>query len=163
MDDNFQDDQWAQTAAQLAARGATVTCAESCTGGMLAARLTDLPGSSAWFEMAFATYSNAAKQQILGVSAETLAQYGAVSAQTVREMAAGARRIARADYALAVSGIAGPGGGSAEKPVGTVWFALAAENGITAEVCRFSGSRAEIRRAAVTYALRMLAKHLQAA
>jgi nicotinamide-nucleotide amidase len=107
----------------LRERGATVTTAESCTGGLIASLLTRVPGSSDGFHAGFVTYSNAIKQSVLGVHADTLAQHGAVSEEVVREMALGALECAGADYAIAVSGIAGPDGGSAEKPVGTVWLA----------------------------------------
>lgn len=107
----------------LRERGATVTTAESCTGGLIASLLTAVPGSSEGFHAGFVTYSNAIKQSVLGVREDTLAQYGAVSEEVVREMALGALERANADYAIAVSGIAGPDGGSPEKPVGTVWLA----------------------------------------
>ncbi len=106
----------------LKARGATVTTAESCTGGWIAKAITDIAGSSAWFERGFVTYSNEAKSQMIGVSEATLRDNGAVSEPVVVEMAIGALRAARADYAISVSGVAGPDGGSVEKPVGTVWF-----------------------------------------
>lgn len=142
--------------AKLAAKYQTVTCAESCTGGLLAARLTHLGGSSAWFETGFVTYSNDAKRRLLGVKQETLSAYGAVSAETVREMAEGARRAAGADYAVSISGIAGPGGGSAEKPVGTVWFGLASAQGVQAERKHFEGDREAVRMQAVAFALEWL-------
>jgi nicotinamide-nucleotide amidase len=107
----------------LRERGATVTTAESCTGGLLASLLTRVPGSSNGFHAGFVTYSNAIKQSVLGVRADTLAQHGAVSEAVVREMAHGALERTGAQYAIAVSGIAGPDGGTAEKPVGTVWLA----------------------------------------
>ncbi len=107
----------------LRARGATLTTAESCTGGLIASMLTRIPGSSDGFHAGFVTYSNAVKQSVLGVSAQTLAQHGAVSEEVVRAMALGAINRSGADYAIAVSGIAGPDGGTAEKPVGTVWLA----------------------------------------
>lgn len=107
----------------LRERGATLTTAESCTGGLIASMLTRVPGSSDGFHAGFVTYSNAIKQSVLGVSEDTLARYGAVSEEVVREMARGALERASADYAIAVSGIAGPDGGSPEKPVGTVWLA----------------------------------------
>ncbi len=113
-----------QVGLALKARGATVTTAESCTGGWLAKAITDIAGSSAWFERGFVTYSNEAKAQMIGVREETLAQHGAVSESVVVEMAIGALKAARADFAVAISGIAGPDGGSEEKPVGTVWFAF---------------------------------------
>lgn len=111
-----------QVGLALKARGATVTTAESCTGGWLAKAITDTAGSSAWFERGFVTYSNEAKAQMIGVREETLAQHGAVSEPVVVEMAIGALKAARADFAVAISGIAGPDGGSEEKPVGTVWL-----------------------------------------
>lgn len=148
---------------QLAQRGETITCAESCTGGLLAAALTRLPGSSAWFETGFVTYSNEAKQRLLGVSADSLRQYGAVSEAVVHEMAAGARQAADADYALSISGIAGPDGGSPEKPVGTVCFGLADRQTTYARTARFNGNRDEIRRQAVDFALAFLNEILSSA
>ncbi len=112
----------------LKARGATVTTAESCTGGWIAKAITDIAGSSAWFERGFVTYSNEAKSQMIGVSEATLRDNGAVSEPVVVEMAIGACA-ARADYAISVSGVAGPDGGSVEKPVGTVWFGVASVSG----------------------------------
>ena len=141
----------------LKARGATMTTAESCTGGWIAKAITDIAGSSAWFERGFVTYSNEAKSQMIGVREVTLEQYGAVSEQVVIEMAIGALRAARADFAISVSGIAGPDGGSAEKPVGTVWFGIAtvAGQGITQREC-FEGDRESVRRQATAYALNLL-------
>ena len=146
-----------QVGLALKARRATVTTAESCTGGWIAKTLTDIAGSSAWFERGFVTYSNEAKAQMIGVSEATLEAHGAVSEQVVAEMAVGALRAAKATYALSVSGIAGPDGGSAEKPVGTVWFGLACASGqgIT-HVERFDGDRESLRRQATIFALRML-------
>ena len=135
----------------------SVTCAESCTGGLLAAAFTSLPGSSDWFNMGFVTYSNQAKQQILGVRPQTLATEGAVSAATVKEMAQGALRLAEAAYALSISGIAGPDGGSEAKPVGTVWFGLASAEGVEAQVRCFNGDRQRVRAQAVQFALDWLA------
>ena len=141
----------------LNARGATVTTAESCTGGWVAKVITDIAGSSAWFERGFVTYSNEAKSQMIGVKPATLEQYGAVSEPVVVEMAIGAIKAARADYAISISGIAGPDGGTASKPVGTVWFgfASAAGEGITRCEC-FSGDRENVRRQATAYALQTL-------
>ncbi|WJD51182.1 nicotinamide-nucleotide amidase [Enterobacter sp. PGRG2] len=141
----------------LKARGATVTTAESCTGGWVAKVITDIAGSSAWFERGFVTYSNEAKAQMIGVKPATLEQHGAVSEPVVVEMAIGAIKAARADYAIAISGIAGPNGGTATKPVGTVWFgfASAAGEGITRCEC-FSGDRENVRRQATAYALQTL-------
>ncbi len=141
----------------LKARGATVTTAESCTGGWVAKVITDIAGSSAWFERGFVTYSNEAKAQMIGVKSVTLEQHGAVSEPVVVEMAIGAIKAARADYAISISGIAGPDGGTATKPVGTVWFgfASAAGEGITRCEC-FSGDRENVRRQATAYALQTL-------
>ena len=146
-----------QVGLALKARGATLTTAESCTGGWIAKAITDIAGSSAWFERSFVTYSNEAKSQMIGVREVTLEQYGAVSEQVVIEMAIGALRAARADFAISVSGIAGPDGGSAEKPVGTVWFGIAtvAGQGITQREC-FEGDRESVRRQATAYALNLL-------
>ncbi|EDW1641052.1 nicotinamide-nucleotide amidase [Salmonella enterica subsp. enterica] len=146
-----------QVGLALKARGATVTTAESCTGGWLAKAITDIAGSSAWFERGFVTYSNEAKAQMIGVREETLAQHGAVSEPVVVEMAIGALKAARADFAVAISGIAGPDGGSEEKSVGTVWFAFASVSGegITRQEC-FNGDRESVRRQATTYALHTL-------
>ncbi|MCW3460361.1 nicotinamide-nucleotide amidase [Escherichia coli] len=146
-----------QVGQALKARGATVTTAESCTGGWVAKVITDIAGSSAWFERGFVTYSNEAKAQMIGVREETLAQHGAVSEPVVVEMAIGALKAARADYAVSISGIAGPDGGSEEKAVGTVWFAFATARGegITRREC-FSGDRDAVRRQATAYALQTL-------
>ena len=149
-----------QIADKLIAEGQSVSCAESCTGGLLAAEFTRLSGSSAWFNMSWVTYSNEAKQRLLGVSPQTLDTYGAVSEQTVHEMAAGARRLADADYALSISGIAGPSGGSAEKPVGTVCFGLATRQTSFARRVHFDGDRDAVRARAVAFALRWLAEEL---
>lgn len=141
----------------LLQRQATVTTAESCTGGWIAKLFTDIAGSSAWFERAFITYSNEAKQQMVGVSEESLQQWGAVSEQVVKQMATGALKAANADFAIAVSGIAGPDGGTAEKPVGTVWFgfATAAGDALTKRYV-FQGDREAVRRQTVAMALQVL-------
>lgn len=144
-------------ATRLMAAGRTVATAESCTGGGLAAALTDLAGSSRWFERGWVTYSNAAKQTDLGVAEATLRAQGAVSEAVVREMAEGARRRSGADLAMAITGIAGPEGGSAEKPVGLVWFGLAQEGGKTRAWSRqFPGDRAAVRSASIQAALAAL-------
>ena len=143
----------------LAAKRHLVT-AESCTGGWIAKVITDLADSSHWFERGYVTYSNEAKMQDLGVSKETLAAHGAVSEATVREMALGALRATGADIAIAVSGIAGPKGGTPDKPVGTVWFAVASPGG--AVECRrqlFPGNREAVRRSSVEYALELILQH----
>ncbi len=146
-----------QVGQALGLLGATVTTAESCTGGWIAKVITDVPGSSAWFERGFVTYSNQAKQQLIGVAAQTLEAYGAVSEAVVREMALGALQVAQADYAISVSGIAGPDGGSDEKPVGTVWFGFADKQGQTVAITAcFAGDRDAVRRQATEFALQTL-------
>jgi len=142
-----------QLAEHLRRRGWWLSCAESCTGGGIAAALTDLAGSSTWFDRGFVTYSNQAKQEMLGVSVETLARYGAVSRATVLEMACGALRHSRAQLSVAVSGVAGPGGGAPDKPVGTVWIAWSSPKQTSALCERFPGDRAQVRNAAVDSAL----------
>ncbi len=150
-------------AERLSSRNECLATVESCTGGWVAKVCTDLAGSSAWFERGFVTYSNAAKQDLLGVAAATLDCHGAVSAETVREMAAGALARSRADWALAISGIAGPGGGSANRPVGTVWFAWAGPGGWQlARKEQFDGNRDAVRRQAVQVALQVLLERLNA-
>ncbi|WP_066566178.1 CinA family protein [Snodgrassella sp. CFCC 13594] len=138
----------------------TVTCAESCTGGLLAAEFTRLSGSSAWFNMGYVTYSNHAKTKLLNVNETTLRHYGAVSEECVREMALGALIDAKADYALSISGIAGPTGGTADKPVGLVWFGLASKQRIWAKHKIFAGDRSDIRQQAVEFALQFLHSYL---
>ncbi|WP_375247753.1 CinA family protein [Planktomarina temperata] len=145
------------------AYGLKITCAESCTGGMISAALTDIAGSSAIFEQGFVTYSNAAKQKMLGVRPETLADYGAVSEPVAREMAEGALRQAQADIAISVSGIAGPGG-SEFKPEGRVCFALASAQGTQSETQDFGAlGRAAVRQAALHHALNLIHVHLNLA
>ena len=131
--------------------------AESCTAGGLAYALTEIPGSSAWFERGFVTYSNLAKEDMLAVPHSILAQYGAVSAETAKAMAEGVLQMSPADISLSITGIAGPDGGSQEKPVGTVWFACAHKgtNTIT-QLHHFTGNRHEIRVAAIDTALTLL-------
>ncbi|ASP21450.1 nicotinamide-nucleotide amidohydrolase PncC [Antarctobacter heliothermus] len=136
--------------------GQTVTTAESCTGGMVAAAITDIAGSSAAFERGFVTYSNLAKTEMLGVSPATLEAHGAVSEEVAREMAMGARGAARANVAVAISGIAGPGG-SEFKPEGRVCYGLATANGVTTQTIDHGAlGRAEVRAAARDHALRLL-------
>ena len=135
-------------------RNLKIATAESCTGGSLAKALTDRPGSSAWFEFGFVTYGNNAKHALLGVREQTLKDHGAVSQQVAEEMATGAKRASGADLAVAITGIAGPAGGTADKPVGTVWLAWAGPEGqLGAERREFPGDRAAIRRQAVAAAL----------
>ena len=142
--------------------GLFLATAESCTGGMIAAACTDLAGSSTWFERGFVTYSNAAKTEMLGVDAALIVQYGAVSEAVVRAMAAGALAHSHAQVAVAVTGVAGPGGGSAEKPVGTVWLGFALAGQVHAERQHFPGDRAVVRAATVQHALRRLTELLAA-
>jgi nicotinamide-nucleotide amidase len=136
--------------------------AESCTGGMVAAACTDLAGSSAWFERGFVTYSNAAKTQMLGVDAQLIATHGAVSEPVARAMAQGALQHSAAQVALAITGVAGPGGGSVAKPVGMVWFGFAGPWGVHSEVQHFGGERAAVRQAAALHALLRLNAHCAA-
>lgn len=138
----------------------TVTTAESCTGGGIVYWLTAVPGSSAYMDRAVVTYSNKAKQQLLGVNSATLLQYGAVSEETVREMAAGAIKNTKANLAIAVSGVAGPEGGSIHKPVGTVWFAFQREDYVVTSHQLFSGDRQQIRQQAIDFALQQSIKLL---
>jgi len=133
--------------------------AESCTGGMVAAACTDLAGSSAWLERGFVTYSNAAKTQMLGVDAQLIATHGAVSEPVALAMAQGALQHSAAQVALAITGVAGPGGGSVAKPVGTVWFAFAGPWGVHSELQHFGGDRTAVRQAAALHALVRLNAH----
>jgi nicotinamide-nucleotide amidase len=151
---------------ELRGAGWHIVTAESCTAGWIAKTLTDIPGSSQWVDSGYVTYSNAAKMRDVGVSARTLAEHGAVSEAVVREMADGALRVTGVEMAIAVSGIAGPEGGTADKPVGTVWFGVAtAEARGPAAVCElrhFAGDRDQVRRQAVEHALRLAVRLLQA-
>ncbi len=147
---------------RLAQRGELLAVAESCTGGWVAKVCTDIAGSSAWFDRGFVTYSNAAKRAMLGVPAETLEAHGAVSEQTVVAMARGALANSDAAWTLAISGIAGPDGGTREKPVGTVWFAWAGADGwLLSELKCFTGDRAAVRRQSVAHALLVLLHRLE--
>ena len=149
--------------AQLLSRGEWLATAESCTGGWVAQSITAIAGSSAWFDRGFVTYSNVAKQEMLGVSEATLERHGAVSEATARAMAQGAIAHSRADWAIAITGIAGPGGGSPEKPVGTVCFAWAQrDGGCEAQTCAFAGDRAAVREQSVIHALRGLLARIEA-
>ncbi|MGR4868880.1 CinA family protein [Variovorax sp. LARHSF232] len=143
-------------AALLRERQWTMASAESCTGGLIAGACTDLAGSSDWFERGFVTYSNAAKTELLGVDAGLIAIHGAVSEPVVRAMVAGALAHSPAQVSVAVTGVAGPAGGSAEKPVGTVWFGWSVPGQLRSERRRFDGDRAAVRAAAVHYALQAL-------
>ncbi len=148
-----------------AARQAHVVTAESCTGGLIASAMTAVAGASAWFDRGFVTYTNAAKQSMLGVREETLQKFGAVSKETASEMALGAMAHSGAQLAVSVTGLAGPGGGTPEKPVGTVCFGFAQSlTGFpqcTTVVKHFTGDRAAVRRQSVSFALAELARLLQ--
>ncbi|MBQ0534528.1 nicotinamide-nucleotide amidase [Providencia huaxiensis] len=154
-----------QVGLKLKEQGKTVTTAESCTGGWVAKVLTDISGSSDYFQRGFVTYSNEAKHQMIGVKDESLQRYGAVSQQVVTEMATGALQEASADFAVSVSGVAGPGGGSVEKPVGTVWFGFAQKQAdqtvfVTTQHRVFQGNRNEVRFQSTAYILETLLKQL---
>jgi nicotinamide-nucleotide amidase len=148
-------------AERLSQRGWMLACAESCTGGGIAAALTDVAGSSAWFDRGFVTYSNQAKQDMLGVAPDTILAHGAVSRDAAIEMASGALANSQAQLAVAVTGVAGPGGGTPDKPVGTVWFCWVAAEHQPLAVCEhFDGDRAAVRSAAVDRGLRGLMEML---
>ncbi len=163
MDAHAQERLARRVGALLVERGLTCATAESCTGGWVAQVLTSVAGSSDWFECGFVTYSNAAKRDILGVSADLLVEFGAVSEATAAAMASGALARSAAGAALAVTGIAGPDGGTPDKPVGTVAFAWVLE-GTTAEtaLAHFSGDRTAVRRLSVEYAIDGLCRILTA-
>ena len=138
---------------RLKAAAAVLATAESCTGGWAAQAVTSVAGSSAWFDRGFVTYSNAAKRELLGVRNETLARHGAVSEETAREMARGALQRSDATVAVSITGVAGPGGGTPDKPVGTVCIAWAVGDDVKSETRRFSGDRESVRRQSVIRAL----------
>ena len=145
-------------------KGWMLVTAESCTGGMISAACTDLAGSSLWFERGFVTYSNEAKTDMLGVDAALIARHGAVSEAVARAMAAGALARSKAQVAVAVTGVAGPTGGTASKPVGTVWFGFAlsgSSSRLVSEMRQFDGDRAAVRSATVQHALRRLVELLR--
>jgi nicotinamide-nucleotide amidase len=145
-----------ELAARLVATGRMLATAESCTGGLIAAACTDLSGSSNWFERGFVTYSNAAKSEMLGVDPGLITQHGAVSEVVARAMAFGSIRHSHAQVSVAVTGVAGPTGGSVDKPVGTVWFGFQVDGQLTSETRRFDGDRAAVREATVRHALTRL-------
>jgi nicotinamide-nucleotide amidase len=157
MNDRTSDAALAKTVAglseKLLRRRLSLATAESCTGGWIAKCCTDRAGSSAWFERGFVTYSNAAKHDLLGVDAQVLEQAGAVSEIVARQMAAGAVSRSGADVSVAVTGIAGPDGGSADKPVGTVWFGWSLKGAVSTDCRVFDGDRDSVRRQAVAHAL----------
>ncbi len=142
----------------LLARGWMLATAESCTGGLIAAACTSVSGSSDWFERGFVTYSNEAKADMLGVDPALIASQGAVSEVVARAMAHGAVRHSRARVGIAVTGVAGPTGGSPDKPVGTVWFGFMVDGRLSSEMIRFDGGRADVRQATVRHALQRVAQ-----
>ena len=139
---------------RLKRRRAMLVTAESCTGGWVAQAVTAISGSSDWFERGFVTYSNAAKRELLGVKKRTLQKFGSVSEETAREMVKGALKKSRGTIAVAVTGVAGPTGGSARKPVGLVCFAFATSRAVFSETRRFKGNRESVRRQSVVHALK---------
>ena len=146
----------ARLAQRLIEKKLALVTAESCTGGLIAAACTDLAGSSAWFERGFVTYSNDAKMELLGVEERLLRRAGAVCEGVARAMVTGALAHSKAQVAVAVTGVAGPTGGSASKPVGTVWFGFAVPGQVVTEKCRFDGDRAAVREATVRHAFTRL-------
>ncbi|MDD3403427.1 MAG: nicotinamide-nucleotide amidohydrolase family protein [Hespellia sp.] len=149
-----------QAVEALVRRGFTITTAESCTGGLLSGRIVNVAGASDVLNEAHVTYANEAKERILGVRQETLITCGAVSHQTAEEMAVGAAKTAHADVALSTTGIAGPGGGTKEKPVGLVYIGCYIDGKVTSEECHFGGNRSEVRNSAVEKALHILLQRL---
>ena len=153
----------AELAEQLATRGEKLATAESCTGGLIAKTLTDLAGSSVWFDRGFVTYSNEAKTEMISVPASVIEQYGAVSEPVANAMVTGALKHSAADFAIAVTGVAGPGGGSAEKPVGTVWIGIGSKHQLIARKYVFPGDRNAVRQATLETALVSLKTMLETA
>lgn len=149
-----------QVAGLLHGSGLTLAVAESCSGGLLAKRLTDIPGSSEYFILGVVSYANSAKEKVLGVPQELLDSYGAVSSQVAAAMAEGVRTLSASDLAIATTGIAGPAGGTPEKPVGTVFIALVTPGGCRAVRHCFAGSREDVREATAEAALQLLADYL---
>ncbi|GAA0855881.1 nicotinamide-nucleotide amidohydrolase family protein [Aliiglaciecola litoralis] len=148
---------------KLAANKQHISCAESCTGGGLAFALTSVAGSSNWFKQSYVTYSNQAKHDLLGVSLTTLNEQGAVSQPTVEQMAAGCAKSSCAEVAVAISGIAGPGGGSDDKPVGLVWFGFWIDGNLSCESRVFTGDRHQVRIRAIAFAMQYVLTNLQVA
>jgi PncC family amidohydrolase len=149
-----------QVGEALRKRGWTLAAAESCTGGLLGHRITNVAGSSDYYTGSITAYANQAKERLLGVDPSTLAQYGAVSAETAGEMARGIRRMLGSDVGIAITGIAGPGGATPGKPVGLVWFGLSTPSGEWTWQCCFQGSREQIKDASAQEALHRLVQHL---
>jgi nicotinamide-nucleotide amidase len=150
-----------QLSRALAERDMTICTAESCTGGLIAKLFTDLAGSSAWFERGFITYSNAAKSEMLGVDYSIIEREGAVSESVVVEMAKGALKNSTANFSIAVTGVAGPGGGSIAKPVGTVWIAVASNQQVIARRYQFEGNRSAVRNATAETSINLMLTHIE--
>ncbi len=150
-----------EVGARLLERHLTIACAESCTGGLLTSRLTDIPGSSAYVMGSVVSYTNEIKERLVGVRHETLAAHGAVSEETAREMAEGIRRVIDTDLGVAITGIAGPGGGTATKPVGLVFIAVSGARGTLVKRCQFQGSRTENKGESADTALRMVLDYIE--
>ena len=146
---------------KLREKNFTISCAESCTGGLLTSKLTDIAGSSDYVEGSIVSYSNEIKNKILRVKAETLKNFGAVSKETAQEMSANVREIFDTDIGVGITGLAGPGGGSFEKPVGTVYISVATQEKVFVEKFNFTGTRTEIKNKSVQAAMNMLEKILQ--
>lgn len=146
----------------LTGRGLWLAVAESCTGGLISHRITNIPGASAYFRGGIVSYANEAKMILLGVQESTLDRFGAVSEQTVKEMATGVRNVLSADFGLAVSGIAGPGGGTPDKPVGTTWIGLSTPGEEISQSFWFQGDRVQIKEQAAQAALELLLRYLDA-
>lgn len=150
-----------QLGALLLKKGRLLALAESCTGGGLAAMITEVAGSSGWFDRGFVTYSNAAKIEMLGVDAEAIERHGAVSEAVAKQMAEGVIAHSQSDIALSITGVAGPDGGTPDKPVGTVWFGLAVKGGgVQAQVAHFTSGRRNVRDSAITFGLEWLSSAL---
>ena len=154
--ENYAD----QLVKKLCEKGYTISAAESCTGGLFCASLVSVAGASEVLNQSYITYANEAKHKLLGVRNSTLKKYGAVSKETAREMSIGVRRVAHSDVGIGITGIAGPDGGTKEKPVGLVYISCCIKHSVWVKKCNFNGSRQEVREQAVTYALRMTDKLL---
>lgn len=150
-----------EVGARLLEKKLTIACAESCTGGLLTSRLTDIPGSSAYVMGSVVSYTNEVKERIVGVRHETLVAHGAVSEETAREMAEGIRRVIHTDLGVSITGIAGPGGGTATKPVGLVFIAVSGAHGTLVKRCRFQSSRIENKGESADRALRLVLDYIE--
>mgnify|MGYP002137463269 CR=1 FL=1 len=155
-----EDQLAARLGAALRAAGKTIACAESCTGGLVTSRLTDIPGSSGYVMGSIVSYTNEIKERLVGVRHATLAAHGAVSPETAREMAEGIRRAIETDIGVGITGIAGPGGGTKEKPVGLVFIAVSGPRGTMVKENHFSGTRTEVKRQTTDTALAMASAYL---